>query len=116
MVGVLRVPPRQIKLKKLATYTFRVKVLLITLVLRFCIGQGATGFHDEAEISVFSFLFFDQQARLNLSKILAFSHLCIVPFSSNSMETEWSTLSSHVLGFFNPHSMKGTLNFALHVQ
>ena len=44
-------------------------------------------------------------------------HLCsTVPFNSNSTLTECSTLSSQLLGFFNPHSMNGTLNFALPVQ
>ena len=41
---------------------------------------------------------------------------CIVPLSSNSMETERSTLSSQVLGFLSPHSMKGILNLALALQ
>ena len=40
----------------------------------------------------------------------------IVPLSSSSMETERSTLSSQVLGFLSPHSMKGIVNFALALQ
>jgi len=39
-----------------------------------------------------------------------------VPLSSSSMETERSTLSSQVLGFLSPHSMKGIVNFVLALQ